>query len=302
MPIYGKNGEILSTVYDKNGNIITMAYDKSGNVIYNQSNPQKKEWNYADYNISTFFQYPISSAQSFSIHDGKIAQIQENNSLHIIDIESGEKIRNVTMDMGHGNSCQFSNEFYSQDDEFPLFYERNDGIWVYRIVDTASILICKYSFPSSEVYTYVAGFGVDSKNGRLYTASYTEGSYITKTGIMCICEYDMNNVTNNVDGTISMTLLRRNSFEWFDRFQAVQGCCYKDGYLFISTGYTGNTNQDVVLVNVSTLTIDYVVSLGAGSEIEGCAWGDDYRIVGQRTNTYTYKKIEFAETSNELNN
>ena len=121
MPVYDKNGEILSAVYNKNGNIITIAYDKSGNVIYNQSNPQKKEWNYADYSVSTFFQYPISSAQSFSIYDGKIAQIQENNSLHVIDIESGEKIRNVTMDMGHGNSCQFSDEFYNQDDEFPLY-------------------------------------------------------------------------------------------------------------------------------------------------------------------------------------
>jgi hypothetical protein len=44
------------------------------------------------------------------------------------------------------------------------------------------------------------------------------------------------------------------------------------------------------------------VSLGVGSEIEGCAWGDDYLIVGQRTNTYTYKKIEFSEVTHELNN
>lgn len=297
MSVYDKSGNVLSAVYSKSGSPLSVAYNKSGSVIYNSSEPSTKEWDYTDYTISTLFQYPISSTQAFAIYGGKIAQIRENDGLHIIDISNGTLLKKVSMDMGHGNSCQFSNEFYDANDGFPLFYERNDGIWVYRITGTTSNLIRKYSFPSSEVYTYVAGFGVDSVNRRLYTASYTEGDYVSKTGLMCICEYDMDDLTDNGDGSYSMRLLRTNSFTWFDRFQAVQGCCYKDGYFFICTGYTGNTTQNVVLVDVSTLTIAYTVSLGAGAETEGCAWTDDYLVVGQRVNTYSYKKIEFAEVT-----
>lgn len=297
MAIYDKNGNALNYVYSKSGNPLSVAYNKSGSVIYDSSEPSAKEWDYTDYTISTLFQYAISSSQSFAIYNGKIAQIRENDGLHIIDISNGTLLKKVSMDMGHGNSCQFSDEFYNQDDEFPLFYERNDGIWVYRITGTTSTLIRKYSFPSSEVYTYVSGFCIDSENRKLYTASYTEGDYVSKTGLMCICEYDMDDVTDNGDGTHSMAILRQNTFIWFDRFQAVQGCCYKDGYFFICTGYTGNTTQNVVLVDVSTLTIAYTVSLGAGAETEGCAWTDDYLVVGQRVNTYSYKKIEFAEAT-----
>lgn len=298
MAIYGISGNALTRAYSKSGNV-NIAYNRSGSVVFSDGEtPETPEWDYTSYAISDLFQYGIAKAQAFAIYDGKIAQVREDDSLHIVDIETQTSLKHVTMDMGHGNSCQFSNEFYDVSDEFPLFYIRNSGIWVYRIVGTDSTLIRKYKFPTSDVYTYVAGFGVDSPNRRIYTVSYTEGDYITKTGQLCICKYDMDNIIDNGDGTCTMTLLRRNTFPWFDRYNAVQGCCYKNGYLFVATGYTGNSNQDIVMIDKRTLSIVNTISLGQGNEIEGCGWVDnDYMIVGQKINYLTYKKIEFNEVT-----
>lgn len=305
MAIYDINGNESDNAYSLTESVDT-AYDLAGNIIYDKGEPPtppipptppEQKWDYSNYTITTMYQYSMSSAQAFSIYDGKIAQIQETTVLHIIDIDTGQKIKQISnMNMGHGNSCQFSDEFYIENDEFPIFYERNSGVWAYRIYETSSILVRKYNFPTEQVYTYVAGFGIDSKNRKFYTASYTEGDYISKTGLLCICEFDMDDLTYDAEsGTYTMALLRRNSITWFDKYQAVQGSCYHDGYFFIATGYTGGTSQNVVLVDVSTLTIAYSIPIDTNQEIEGCAWvDDDYLVVGQKVNTYSYKKIEFA--------
>lgn len=291
MSIYDINGNVSTNVYDLS-DIIDTAYDINGNVIYTRTPPQR---DYDDYTISTLFNYPQSSMQGFAVYDGIIAQVKENSALHIIDIATGTKLREVSMDMGHGNSCQFSSEFYDQSDSLPLFYIRNDGVWVYRIVGTSSTLIRKYSFSENIIGTYVAGFGIDDVNQRFYTASYTEGTYESKTGQMRICSWDMSDVTDNGDGTYSMAFIDSNDFSWFDRFDAVQGCCYHDGYLFISCGLP-NTGQYVVLVGEDSLAIEHIVNNTGTQETEGCGWfNDDYLIVGQKINTYSYKKIEFAE-------
>lgn len=292
MAIYDINSNVLTDAYDLADSIET-AYDINGDVVYQHTPPQR---DYDDYTITNLFRYPVSKMQGFAIYNGIIAQVREDYSLHLIDIATQTKIREVSMDMGHGNSCQFSDEFYDADDEFPLFYIRNTGVWVYRIVGTESTLIRKYSFSADIIGTYVAGFGIDNANRRFYTASYTTGDYISKTGQMRICEWDMDDVTDNGDDTYSMALIDSNDFSWFDRFEAVQGCTFHDGYFFISCGYTGNSQQNVVLVDPATLSIAHIISLGASPETEGCDWYyDEYLIVGQKISTYTYRKIEFAE-------
>lgn len=290
MPVFDINGNSISPLLPS-GVSAERCYDLNGNVVY----PDSPQWDYDDYSVTTFFRYPKSRTQGFAVYGNTIAQVIENDSLYLIDIPTQTEIRSVSMDMGHGNSCQFSDEFHSPEDEFPLFYIRNTGIWVYRIVGTTSQVIKKISFSPSILGTYVAGFGINTQTRRLYTASYTQGDYQTKTGEMRICEWDMDDETDNGDGTVSIGLLRSNDFEWFDRFEAVQGCCCHDGFFFIASGYTNGTSQNIVMVDESTLEIQHVLSQGGTQETEGCAWvGNDYLLVGQRVNTYTYKKITFA--------
>lgn len=294
MSVYNKNGTQLSELYGVGGSELATAYDISGDVVFNQSEPQ---WDYDNYTISTLFTLSGDKMQAFSIYDGKIAQARETYALYIVDLETGTKLREVSMDFGHGNSCQFSNEFYADGDEFPLFYIRNSGIWVYRIVNTSSTLIRKYSFSTNDIGTYVAGFGVDSANKRMYTASYTEGDYQTKTGQLRICLWDMDDVTDLGNNTYTMELLDSNDFDWFTKYEAVQGCCYHDGYFFVSTGMT-NSQQYVVLIGEDSLTIEHEITIGNTTEIEGCAWvNDDYMVVGQNPTNITYRKVEFATTT-----
>ena len=288
MSIYNKSGTSINEAYSIDGDLLNTAYDMDGTVVW-----VRGEIDYESYETSTLFRYPQSSMQGFAIYKSKIAQVKENSALHIIDIETGTKTKDVSMDMGHGNSCQFSDEFYDESDEFPLFYIRNDGVWVYRIVGTSSTLIKKYSFSASIIGTYVAGFGIDSVNRRFYTASYTEGTYQSKTGLMRICSWDMDDETDNGDGTYSFELLDSNDFSWFDRFDAVQGCCFYNGYFFISCGLNG-TQQYVVAVDPVTLTIAHLITYSGTQETEGCAWLNyNTLVVGQKVSTYTYRKITF---------
>lgn len=289
MGVYSKTGNAINSVYSKGGILLNIAYAISGAVVY-----RRGTIDYSDYEESTLFRYAQSNMQGFAYFNGKIAQVKEGSALQIIDISTGEKLKDVTMDMGHGNSCQFSTEYYADDDEFPLFYVRNEGVWVYRITDTTSTLIKKYSFSPDIIGTYVAGFGIDDANRRFYTASYTEGTYQSKTGLMRICSWDMDNEVDNHDGTFSFALIDSNDFSWFDRFDAVQGCCFYNGYFFISCGLNG-TIQYVVAVNPSTLVIDHLITYSGTQETEGCAWIDfDTLIVGQKVNTYTYKRLVFS--------
>lgn len=287
MGIYDINGSSINLAYARAGGLLNTAYDMNGAVVWTRD-----EIDYDSHVEATLFNYPQSNMQGFAIYNGKIAQVKENSALHIIDIATGTKTREVSMDMGHGNSCQFSDVFYDEDDEFPLFYIRNSGVWVYRIVDTASTLIKKYSF-GHFIETYVAGFGIDSENRRFYTASYTEGTYQSKTGLMRICSWDMDSEIDNGNGTYSFELLDTNVFSWFDRFDAVQGSCFYNGYFFISCGLNGTT-QYVVAVDPNTLEIAHLITYSGKQETEGCAWLDyNTLVVGQKVSTYTYKTLTF---------
>lgn len=287
MAIYSKNGVQLPSCYGDDGALLTVAYDANGTVVWTSG-----EIDYENYTESTLFNYPVGNMQGFAIYDNKIAQVKEDSALQIIDAQTGAKLKDVSMDMGHGNSCQFSNVFYNPSDEFPLFYIRNSGVWVYRITVTTSELIKKYSFSSDIIGTYVAGFGIDDENRRFYTASYTQGTYASKTGLMRICSWDMDDETDNGDGTYSFGFIESNDFSWFDRFDAVQGCCFHNGYFFISCGL--NAAQYVVAVDPITLGIAHLIPYSGTQETEGCAWlNDDTLIIGQKINTYTYKKLVF---------
>ena len=291
MAVYSKSGEQLNSLFDKEASNVSVAYDINGNVVFGRESHR----DYKTYSIENLFTYAVGKAQSFAIFGNKIAQVVEDDSLYIIDIATHNKVKSVAMDMGHGNSCQFSTEFYDENDEFPLFYIRNSGIWVYRIVDTSSQLIKKYSFPTSVIATYVAGFGLDSVNKKLYTVSYTEGDYISRTGMLRVCSWDMTSETENEDGTFSPAYLDHVDYEWWDKYSAIQGCCYHDGYFFVANGYTDITTQFVVMFDTDTLELSYKIDV-PGGEIEGCSWfGDDYLVTQQRSNA-RYKKVIFAES------
>lgn len=294
MSIYNVSGTIINSAYNLSEEIET-AYDVSGNIVFT-SEPRT---DYDSYTVTTLFSYPQGNMQGFAVYNDKIAQVKEYNNgyLHIIDLATGTLLKEVTMDTGHGNSCQFSNEFYETGDEFPLFYIRNSGgVGVFRIVGTGSTLIRKYIFSADDVGTYVSGFCIDDDARLFYTASYTEGDHLTKTGLLRICKWDMDDVTDNGDGTYSMTLLDSNDFEFFNVYNAVQGCCYHDGYFFIACGYV-NTTQYVILVDIDTLEIAHSLPITPNKELEGCAWVENgnYLLIGQATDIYSYRKVEFAE-------
>lgn len=295
MSVYNMSGDRLLDLYGCDGSTIESAYDVNGELVFSGSEAQPG-YDYDRYNIADMFTYSQSNMQSFAVYGGIIAQVKQTDAIHILDIDTHEKLREVAMDTGHGNSCAFSDEFYEEGDEFPLFYVRNAGVWVYRITGTTSELIKKYAFSADIIGTYVAGFGIDNANRRFYTASYTKGDYVSKDGLLRICEWDMDDVTDNGDGVYSMALLASNDLTWFDNYEAVQGCCYHDGYFFIACGY-GSGQQYVVLVDTATITIAHQVSL-TGEEIEGCGWyNNEYLIAGLGYNTIAYKAVTFADAT-----
>ena len=292
MAIYSLNGDGINSAYGFDGEALPTAYDIDGDLVYSQTPPQR---DYDNYTISSMFTYGSSAMQGFAIYNGIIAQIREGYTLHLIDIATKSLIREVALDdMNHGNSCQFSDEFYDENDEFPLFYERSNRINVYRITGTTSTIVKQYSFPTETLGTYVAGFGIDCENRKFYTASYTEGDYTTKTGLLRICVWDMDDVTEIDTNVYRMAFISSNDLTWFTTYDAVQGCCFHDGYFFIATGM--HASQYVVLVDGETLTIAHSVLITGTAEIQGCGWADDdYMVVGQN-HTIVYKKVEFGTT------
>lgn len=292
MSVYDKNGLILSDVFEVSGESVETAYDINGAVIFRKQTGR----NYDTYTISTMFSNAGSNHQAFSIFNGIIAQIIANDKIRLIAMTTGSAIgADISAHVGHGNSCQFSSVYYNPNDEFPLLFSTDTyrRVYVNRITRTSSELLKTYFFDVAQS-GYILGIGINDSNDRLFTVGYTYENYNSDMGgenKIHVSVWDLTQETDNGDGTFSIPRISTKIIDWFP---CVQGSCYHDGYMFVSSGVFGGLNR-VFLINQTTGIIEHTVSMGNNIEPEGCAWvNDEYLVVGESPNNITYKKVEFG--------
>lgn len=169
----------------------------------------------------------------------------------IQNAETGAEIARVqNSNIGHANTCMFSNEFYDVSDDYPLLYvspEDGGNINVFRITTSALTLVKQYFVDTSETGYYM-NMCLDAINNLLYTFGYTENSYDSDpngTNFTIMCCFDLKNTTLGENNTIIPTLLFKKSLPFIQTHQG--NTFFNNRIWMVSSDYTKHNTQIYVI-------------------------------------------------------
>ena len=128
--------------------------------------------------------------------------------------------------------------------------------FVYDVTDSTCVLAKTYLIPTDK-----AGFCqetcVDKLMGTLWCVGHKNNSYVSGGGLV-ISEWDLNQITDNGDGTLTPTNIRSFEIPWIPYLQAVQ---ILNGQMFIITGADGGTDDLLTKIWVLDLGNNAIKSL-----------------------------------------
>lgn len=180
-----------------------------------------------------------ASTQGFDIYNGYLVQLYNGGILNILDMTDGHEV-SVISDIGfqHGDVIQFTNDFYDENDLFPLAYVTSDAspgrMYVVRIdtLNTASI-VKTYAFPIED--GYYCGYIADLQNNILYSIGYKRNSFRdgTNNGTI-IASYDMSEETE-----VELDVYRPKLIERYEKpfIYTMQGMKMLNGIIYIVSSY-----------------------------------------------------------------
>lgn len=299
--IYDKNGNALNTVYNSSGEELLTAYDRNGNVIYTKGSIPV---DYDDYTIASLYTTGTRNCQGIAINNGVLFQLRGgggiSNLICLNNFANGGSIAtDIAITSDHGDSATFSNEYYANNDEFPLIYVTADTtpaiIYVNRVTRSSATLVKTLVFPSTAGY-YGAG-AFDWENDVCYLLAYKKNNYQTDdsgTNTTVVSEWDLSNLTDNGNGTYTPAFISQYERDFI---YVMQGLAYHDGLIWITSGY-GSTASHIYAMNPSSGVIEHTITMDDATEIEGAQFMYDsatqtyYMVVGQQGGKY--KKITFA--------
>lgn len=213
------------------------------------------------YNISKMYSLPTkpdgtTSPQGMAINNGVIFQMYNDDKVTLIDYSTGQKITTLDITSGHGDTAEFSNEKYSDDDEFNLLYTTTDTypsqVRVHRITRTGTESIRTLTFPTDKT-KYFAGHCTDFEKGILYQVGYATNSYYNaENNYMVVSKWDLNTLTENSDGTLTPSYLGSFNIPFMI---TVQDQMFYDGKLFLISSHWENTQSIIYVVDIQKESI-----------------------------------------------
>lgn len=251
------------------------------------------------YNLPSSGVEGIISRQDFAIYNGVLFQLYDSDYVVLINLSDGTRIAGYEISCAHGNSCQFSNEFYSENDTYPLLYCFGYGdnkVYVNRVTDSGATLVRTYKL-DTEGYRFSGG--IDCINNRLVTIHYhLNYSSIATDNYNIVTVWDLNKTTQNGDGTLTPEIIKQTAIDFIP---TIQGCKWFKDRLFINNGYYPEGRN--FPVNIKAMTIDGTITTliddlpvsVSQSEGEGI---DFYYQNGKYTmymSTYSLYRVVFSE-------
>lgn len=297
--IYNKSGIELDNAYSVYGTGIEEAFDVDGITVYTS------EVDYSSFTENLLYNIKIGT-QGTGFSNGYVFQVIANTyKMNVYNFSDGSLIAaDIGGTYGHGDSINFSGEYYDGNDPFPLLYSSADSpncIYVNRISSKWSAsLLRTLSFDVAVAGYYMAGV-VDKENNLLYSTGYTNQNYLTDdsgTNKVLCCKWDLDNLTQNQDSSYTPELLDT----WtVDFLYCLQGGDFNDGIMWWGSGYASGSTMHIYGIDVSSKSLAYTLTLADTYEPEGLAWISKRRLLlSQRINssadsTYgtNYKELVF---------
>lgn len=195
---------------------------------------------------STSIHDGLSARQDFDVYNGVLFQLYSNDYVALVNNDTGTLITHYAITSGHGNACQFSDEFYDANDTYPLLYSfdyTTNLVYVNRVTDSGATLVRTYKLDTAG---YRFSGGLDVKNNQLVTIHYINNSSLDATNNGCkISVWDLSDTTTDAnDGTLKPTLIKQTAVAFLP---VIQGCTVFKDILYVSSGYE-NPNIPVKIV------------------------------------------------------
>lgn len=308
MAIFDKNGDVLSSCYNKDGDALMHAYDKNGDAIFASGTPIP---DYDDFTLTDYKRFVNSNTQACDIYGKYLIQFRGGSSVNDIanlyDISNNSTIKTgMTIQSGHGNTASFSKNFYDEQDVMPLLYCCNHvdsptsrqptSVTVNRVDEDTATLIKTYLFkhPVNVFWGYAC---FDFDNEIVYTVGLSGNSYTSDldgANKVVVTKWSLAEAVDNGDGTYDAVYISRYERDFI---YVMQGMQYRNGIIWIASGYNNTTYPQMVYgMNAETGKMRYAINTGMTTEIEGIAWLDDYHLVVGFMGG-TYKLLTFGEKS-----
>ena len=163
-----------------------------------------------------------TARQGSAYYNGTLFKFYSFNYVELFNYADLTKIAGYAIDSAHGNCAQFSNEFASSSDSFPLLYvasdDANNTVYVNKVTDSAATLVRTLTFPTATAGYHIT-FGLDSISQKIYTIGYDINDFQTAAGNGCIlCAWDLTKLTDNT-GSYTPELISKTSLPFIDTKQ-----------------------------------------------------------------------------------
>lgn len=206
-----------------------------------------------------------ASMNGMAVYDGVMFQFFHGDFVNLRDMASGASIAKLTVDADHADCVQISNEFYSENDEFPLFYSSSDTnpalVKVNRITRLGSTLIRTYSFPIDKT-GYYAGHCMDFETNICYQIGYKNRDYLTEANGNCmiVSAWNMKNTTE-ANGILTPEFMWSYELPFI---YCTQGQKFFDGKIWICSSFPSLAypNRIIALDPITRQIVTEMRSLG----------------------------------------
>lgn len=255
----------------------TLIKDEKTQYSY-QGNKMPSKVNMFDSKRLFTMQYDSSNLTSQDIDVYKnylIVALNGTEQLHIYNNDSFTKIATLNIELNHGSSIQFSNEFYNKTDTLPLLYSggwTSNKINVIRIYvenDVWKAEVVKTLYIPNE-YGYYASPSLDTINNILYVYANAENTSFSDEGVLS--SFDLNSLESNDDGTYTPKFINKVSVKNIGTYQ---GHKYYDGKIYLgATNRTDPYNSKIYGIDVDTGNKSTVIDVSKiiDSELEGVCY------------------------------
>lgn len=185
-----------------------------------------------------------------AISDGVLFQARDGSTYWQLDADDFNVIRSaLSTVVSHGNAMSFTSLYDSPNDPYPLLLSFSTGsvVALIKVTNSSGILYKTFALKSGTVFEGTSvrfqSLCCDSSSNILYTIGYTLNSDLDdKNGQnrIIIASWNLNNLTENQDGTYTPELLSYKESSWI---RVLQDSVYHNGKLYVSSGYKDTTNQ-----------------------------------------------------------
>lgn len=214
------------------------------------------------YNVKQLVFAPAESTgkiiQGMAIANGTIFQGFGNGSLDLYSLSTGALINNFEINGGHCGSLSFAEEYPEGNTTYPYLYVASfneNKTFVYSITNNSYSLIRTYLLPNT-MAGYCQETCINKIDNSLWCVGHKNDSYQAGGGLV-VSQWDLSNVIDNGDGTITPTLLKSFEMQWIPYLQFVQ--CL-NGQMFIGTGAESQYLTRIWIMDLGNNSIKAVMS------------------------------------------